>query len=136
MGELTTFAWEMWFASWMTTNTACSRSRLPLVQSSSNSPIIQPSEVFCGPLHNSSSALPAWSISPLRLPHNPSLPMTLWLTIASTIVVQSRWTLTIKVALAVLGPFTCLLLLSLWDTNFKKESILKTRKQQTNIRKT
>ena len=121
------FAWVTWSIFLMTANTGCLRSNLRLAQSSSNEPIILRIEVFSEPHHNFSSVRPAWSINPRRLIHNLLQPMTPWLAPFSNVVDPPLWTHILKANLIAWATST-LNSTSLWDTNFKKGSILTIRK--------
>ena len=130
MGELTTFAWAMWFTSSMTANSLYSRSHLLLVQSSLNEPILHFIEVFYGPHRNYSSVLPDCSINPRRLTHNPSIPMTPWLLIFSNNVDPSLRLHTTK-ANRITYAIAILIISSLWDANSKKGSIVTSTNKET-----
>ena len=78
--------------------------------------------------HNYSSVRPAWLISQSRLIHNLLLPMTPSLTLLSNVVDPPLWMPTPK-ANHIVWVTSILINTSLWDTNFKRESILTIRKQ-------
>ena len=133
MGELTTFAWVMWFTFSVTINTGSSRSPLHLARSSSNEHIIQRIEVSFEHHHNSSSVRPAWPINPRRLIHNLLPPMTPLLKLFSNVVDLPLWTHTPKANPTVWATFT-LINTSLCDTNYEKEGIMAMLKVNKNER--